>query len=82
MWLELWYLRLFFLFSLVLYSYWAVLVINRITTFLGINCLTIRKDRGAERDRAYREFGESGLPLNAGRDSIQIEDEDDGFKSH
>lgn len=82
-WLELWYLRLYFVVAFVLYSYWAVLVINRITTFLGINCLTIRRDRSAERDRAYREFGESGLPLHGGRDSIQIgDDEDDGFKSH
>jgi len=82
-WLELWYLRLYFVVAFVLYSYWAVLVINRITTFLGINCLTIRRDRSAERDRAYREFGESGLPLHGGRDSIQIGDEeDDGFKSH
>ncbi|KAJ5232486.1 hypothetical protein N7468_005442 [Penicillium chermesinum] len=50
---ELWYLRLFFLFALVVYMHWAVLVINRITTFLGINCLTIRKDRSAARDRVY-----------------------------
>ncbi|KAJ6172143.1 CDP-alcohol phosphatidyltransferase, partial [Penicillium chermesinum] len=52
---ELWYLRLFFLFALVVYMHWAVLVINRITTFLGINCLTIRKDRSAARDRVYTE---------------------------
>ncbi|OQE36782.1 hypothetical protein PENCOP_c011G03716 [Penicillium coprophilum] len=58
-WLELLYLRLYFLFALVIYMHWAVLVINRITTFLGINCLTIRKDRGAARDRAYRNLGES-----------------------
>ncbi|KAJ5114506.1 hypothetical protein NUU61_000265 [Penicillium alfredii] len=57
-WLELIYLWVYFFFALVVYSHWAVLVINRITTFLGINCLTIRKDRGADRDRAYREFGE------------------------
>ena len=60
-WLELWYLRLYFLFALVIYMHWAVLVINRITTFLGINCLTIRKDKAAARDRVYRDFGEAGL---------------------
>lgn len=60
-WLELLYLRLYFIFALVIYMHWAVLVINRITTFLGINCLTIRKDKAAARDRAYRSLGESSL---------------------
>jgi ethanolaminephosphotransferase len=60
-WLELLYLRLYFVFALVIYMHWAVLVINRITTFLGINCLTIRKDKSAARDRAYRTLGESSL---------------------
>jgi len=63
--LELWYLRLYFLFALVVYSHWAVLVINRITTFLGINCLTIRKDKSAARDRAYREFGGESTLLSS-----------------
>ena len=62
-WLEVWYLRFYFLFALVIYSHWAVLVINRITTFLGINCLTIREDRSVARDRVYRDFGEAGLGL-------------------
>lgn len=57
---ELWYLRAYFFYAFVIYMHWAVLVINRITTFLGINCLTIRKDKSAARDRAYREFGEGG----------------------
>lgn len=55
---ELFYLRAYFLFAFVIYMYWAVLVINRITTFLGINCLTIKKDRSVARDRAYREVAE------------------------
>lgn len=63
--LELWYLRLYFVFAFVVYMHWAVLVINRITTFLGINCLTIRKDKPAARDRVYRDFGETGLALHA-----------------
>ncbi|KAJ5971270.1 CDP-alcohol phosphatidyltransferase [Penicillium vulpinum] len=58
-WLELLYLRLYFIYALVIYMHWAVLIINRITTFLGINCLTIRKDKGVARDRAYRDLGES-----------------------
>lgn len=63
--LELWYLRLYFLFALAVYMHWAVLVINRITTFLGINCLTIRRDKSAARDRVFRDFGEAGLSLPA-----------------
>lgn len=38
---ELWYLRAYFVFALVVYMRWAVLVINSICNFLGINCLTI-----------------------------------------
>ncbi|KAJ6009931.1 hypothetical protein N7499_004668 [Penicillium canescens] len=60
-WLELLYLRVYLVFAFVIYMHWAVLVINRITTFLGINCLTIRKDRGAARDRAYRTLGDAPL---------------------
>ncbi|CDM32915.1 CDP-alcohol phosphatidyltransferase [Penicillium roqueforti FM164] len=55
-WLELLYLWVYLVFALVIYMHWAVLVINRITTFLGINCLTIRKDKAAARDRAYRNL--------------------------
>ncbi|CEL08343.1 Putative Catalytic activity: CDP-ethanolamine 1 (Precursor) [Aspergillus calidoustus] len=52
--LELFYLRTYFLFAIVAYMYWAILVINRITTFLGINCLTIRRDRPTERETPFR----------------------------
>jgi ethanolaminephosphotransferase len=38
---ELWYLRGYFVFSLIAYSRWAFLVINSICEYLGINCLTI-----------------------------------------
>lgn len=38
---ELWYLRAYFVFALVVYSRWAVLVISSICDYLEINCLTI-----------------------------------------
>ncbi|KAL2870022.1 sn-1,2-diacylglycerol cholinephosphotransferase [Aspergillus lucknowensis] len=55
--LELFYLRAYFLFAFTAYMYWAFLVINRITTFLGINCLTIRRDRSVEREITLRTLG-------------------------
>ncbi|BCS03742.1 sn-1,2-diacylglycerol cholinephosphotransferase [Aspergillus luchuensis] len=75
-WVELLYLRLYLVFAFVVYMHWAFLVINRITTFLGINCLTIRRDKSAARDRAYREFGEN-QPLNPNSDPSK-----GGIKSH
>lgn len=65
-WVELWYLRAYLLFVFVAYMHWTFLVINRITTFLGINCLTIRKDRSVAREQAYREFGEIKPEANPG----------------
>lgn len=41
---ELWYLRAYFVFALVVYLRWAFLVINSICAYLGINCLTITKE--------------------------------------
>lgn len=38
---ELWYLRAYFVFALVVYFRWALLVINSICAYLGINCLTV-----------------------------------------
>jgi ethanolaminephosphotransferase len=38
---ELWYLRGYFVFAVVVYFRWAFLVINSICSYLGINCLTI-----------------------------------------
>ncbi|KAL8679150.1 MAG: hypothetical protein Q9186_004541 [Xanthomendoza sp. 1 TL-2023] len=38
---ELWYLRAYFVFALVVYFRWAFLVVNSICDYLGINCLTI-----------------------------------------
>ena len=39
--IELWYLRIYFAFALIVYFRWAFLVINSICSYLGINCLTI-----------------------------------------
>lgn len=55
---ELWYLRFYLVFAFVAYMHWAFLVINRITTFLGINCLTIKENKSTARDVVYRNFGE------------------------
>ncbi|PYI18822.1 sn-1,2-diacylglycerol cholinephosphotransferase [Aspergillus japonicus CBS 114.51] len=75
---ELLYLRLYLLVAFVAYMHWAFLVINRITTFLGINCLTIRRDKSIAREQAYREFGEGTLaPLNPSADPSK-----GGYKSH
>ncbi len=38
---ELWYLRAYLAFALIVYFRWALLVINSICAYLGINCLTI-----------------------------------------
>jgi ethanolaminephosphotransferase len=55
---ELWYLRGYFLFAFVAYMHWALLVINRITTYLGINCLTIKEDKSTTREKVYHNFGD------------------------
>ena len=68
--IEVFYLRLYFVFALVAYAHWAVFVINRITGYLGINCLTIKKDKSAAREKAYRELGEGKL------DAAKIDAED------
>jgi len=41
--IELWYLRAYFVFALVVYFRWALLVISSICAYLGINCITITK---------------------------------------
>ncbi|KAI9850856.1 MAG: hypothetical protein M1838_004925 [Thelocarpon superellum] len=43
---ELWYLRGYFVFALVVYARWALLVIGSICAYLDINCLTIPTRRG------------------------------------
>lgn len=53
--LELWYLRAYFIFAFIAYMHWAFFVINRITTFLDINCLTIKRDRRRAWQTVYRQ---------------------------
>ncbi|KAF7157085.1 hypothetical protein CNMCM5623_001073 [Aspergillus felis] len=76
-WVELLYLRAYLLFAFVAYMHWAFLVINRITTFLGINCLTIKKDRSTAREQAYRNFGESAVQVPDATDPLK-----GGLKHH
>ena len=54
---ELLYLRLYFIFAVIVYFRWAFLVINSICGYLGINCLTIpeKKLRDMEIDRKIAE---------------------------
>lgn len=61
---ELWYLRAYFVFALVVYFRWALLVINSICSYLGINCLTIpvQKLQDNEKKRAA-ETGSSRSPM-------------------
>ncbi|KAL8822860.1 MAG: hypothetical protein Q9191_006416 [Dirinaria sp. TL-2023a] len=42
---ELWYLRSYFVFALIVYFRWAFLVIGSICSYLEINCLTITEKR-------------------------------------
>ncbi|EEH17575.2 hypothetical protein PABG_00138 [Paracoccidioides brasiliensis Pb03] len=66
-WLELLYLRLYLVFAFVTYMHWAYFVVNRITTYLGINCLTIKQDKPKAREPIYRSFGDArvDIPFNA-----------------
>lgn len=62
--IEVWYLRGYLVFAFIAYMHWAFLIINRITTYLGINCLTIRKDKAMAREKVYRDFGEAKLNVS------------------
>ncbi|KAL2002006.1 hypothetical protein VTN02DRAFT_860 [Thermoascus thermophilus] len=75
---ELWYLRAYLLFAFVAYMHWALLVINRITTFLGINCLTIREDKSMAREKVYRDFGEGKLTVA----NVRADTAKGGLKNH
>lgn len=59
---ELWYLRAYFVFALVVYFRWALLVINSICAYLGINCLTITP-KPAPNQAASRGTYQNGAPL-------------------
>ncbi|KAI9713762.1 MAG: hypothetical protein M1828_001356 [Chrysothrix sp. TS-e1954] len=55
-WWEIAYLYGYFVFAVVVYFRWAVLVINAICDYLGINCLTIpSKSRDGKADAAKRK---------------------------
>ncbi|CAN9335430.1 unnamed protein product [Alternaria alternata] len=47
---ELWYLRAYFVFAAVVYGKWAHLVITSICDYLGINCLTIPRKSGEQKN--------------------------------
>ena len=59
--LEVWYLRGYFLFAAVAYFRWALLVINSICSYLGINCLTItdKSAPGQKREGKHVANGEA-----------------------
>jgi ethanolaminephosphotransferase len=48
---ELWYLQAYFVFAAVVYGRWAYLVINAICGYLGINCLTIPREKWRAQER-------------------------------
>ena len=56
---ELWYLRGYFVFALVAYMRWATIVIDKICTYLDINCLTIKR-RGIEKSHPKKSSSTNG----------------------
>lgn len=52
--LEFWYLWAYFIFAIVIYFRWAILVINSICDYLGINCLTIPSQEEMRRRKASK----------------------------
>jgi len=49
------YLWAYFVFAIVVYARWAVLVIDAITNYLGINCLTIPAEKQRKNEEARRK---------------------------
>lgn len=70
---ELWYLRSYFVFALIVYFRWAFLVINSICAYLGINCLTITPKptvtENTESKKGAAKGSLSGSPSANGRRS-------------
>lgn len=58
---ELWYLRAYFVFAMVVYFRWALLVINSICAYLGINCLTITKSPAPGQSTASEKSMSNGF---------------------
>ena len=63
---EVWYLRAYFIFALIVYFRWALLVINSICEYLGINCLTITK-KPAPGQTPVEQHSQNGVPIGAKR---------------
>lgn len=59
---ELWYLRGYLIFATVVYFRWALLVINSICTYLGINCLTITNKPAPNQTVALEKPNPNGSP--------------------
>lgn len=55
---ELCYLWGYLIFAFVAYMHWAFFVIDRITAFLGIGCLTIRSEAPAAHPHVYQQIRE------------------------
>ena len=68
---ELWYLRAYFVFAMVAYFRWALLVINSICAYLGINCLTIAEKAAPNQTNARQKSALNGVaggkPVTNGR---------------
>lgn len=58
---ELWYLRAYFVYALVVYFRWAIIVINAICGYLGINCLTIPEEKWSELKREKEMNGDARM---------------------
>lgn len=57
---ELWYLRGYLVFAVVVYFRWALLVINSICAYLGINCLTITDKPAPNQSMQNEKSGANG----------------------
>ena len=58
---ELWYLRGYLVFAVVVYFRWALLVINSVCAYLGINCLTITDKPAPNQSMQNEKSGTNGL---------------------
>ena len=60
---ELWYLRAYFVFAVVVYFRWALLVINSICAYLGINCLTITDKPAPNQSKAAEKAAQGAASV-------------------
>ncbi|KAI9811340.1 MAG: hypothetical protein M1827_005500 [Pycnora praestabilis] len=75
---ELWYLRGYFAFALVVYFRWALLVINAICAYLGIHCLTIgdKVALGQKKEGQKVDAGQLNLEKRVGNGSASVQKAD------